>query len=356
MKVTVTGGAGFIGSHLATLLVDQGHDVTVLDNLDPRVHGGDPQVSSRATLIRADVRDPKAVAEGVVDTEVVFHEAAMVGLGRGADDAVDYADVNVVGTAVLLQGMRKHAPGARLVLGSTMALYGEGAYRCGPCGAPREGVRVAADLAAGRWEPRCATCDADLVPVAIDEGHPPRPGTTYAATKLGQEALTFAAGRGSGIPVVALRYHNVYGARMPRDTPYAGVASLFKSRLLRGEPPIVHEDGRQLRDFVHVEDVARANLLAAVAPEGAVAGEAFNVASGSPKPVLEFARTLAEAIDPSLLPKLSGTWRAGDARHVFASTAKAERVLGFRARVRFEDGLRRFATDPAREAPRTVPT
>lgn len=357
MRALVTGGCGFIGSHVVELLLARGDDVVILDSLDARVHAAPPTVPQGARLVVGDVRDARAVEDAVGrGVDAVFHEAAMVGVGRGAADARAFIDVNVGGTIALIETLaRAAAPPERIILASTMALYGEGAYACDACGTlPGSARRDPADLARGMWEPRCRACDGELRAVAASETHPPRPETAYAISKLAQEQMATSVGRDLGIPVVALRYHNVYGARMPRDTPYAGVASVFKSRALAGAPPLVHEDGAQLRDFVRVEDVARANLLALDAPLARVAHEAFNVGTGRPRPILDLARGLCDALAPGIAPRVTGAYRAGDARHVFASIDKARAALRYEPSIPFEEGIEAFARESVRDAPREV--
>ncbi|HSK36171.1 MAG TPA: NAD-dependent epimerase/dehydratase family protein, partial [Actinomycetota bacterium] len=245
-----------------------------------------------------------------------------------------------LGTAALLAAVARHRRVGRLLLASSMVVYGEGAYRCGEHGPVRPGPRSAARLQTGRFEPPCPRCGADLEPVAVTEDASPDPRSVYAATKLHQEHLATACALAGGPPVTALRYHNAYGPRMPRDTPYAGVAAIFRSALAAGRPPRVFEDGGQQRDFIHVTDVARANLLALTTPEP-VHG-AFNVASGQPHTVGELGAALAAGMGGPA-PKVVGGWRAGDVRHVFASPALAADRLGFRARVGFAEGMTEFA-------------
>ena len=279
--------------------------------------------------------------------DAVSHQAAMVGLGRDLADVVDYARDNDLGTAVLLAALARHRrAGRRLVLASSMVVYGEGDYRCAEHGPVRPGPRPAARLDAGRFEPPCPRCGADLTPVAVTEDAPADPRSVYAATKLHQEQLAAACSLAGGPAVTALRYHNVYGPRMPRDTPYAGVAAIFRSALAAGRPPQVLEDGGQVRDFIHVADVARANLLALTAPEP-VHGT-FNVASGQPHTVGEMAAALAAAMDGPT-PAVVGAWRPDDVRYVFASPALAAECLGFRARVDFAHGMAEFAEAELRQ-------
>ena len=350
MRVLVTGGAGFVGSHVADLLVEAGHEVVSIDRLHPRAHAGRPAyLRDDVEHVDADLADPGAaqILDHALDgVDAVCHQAAMVGLGRELGDVVDYVRDNDLGTAAMLAAVARQRRVGRLVLASSMVVYGEGAYRCGEHGPVRPGPRSAARLTAGRFEPPCPRCGADLEPVAVTEDAPPDPRSVYAATKLHQEHLAAACALAGGPPVTALRYHNVYGPRMPRDTPYAGVAAIFRSALAAGQPPQVFEDGGQRRDFVHVTDVARANLLALTAPEP-VRG-AFNVASGQPHTVGELAATLAAALGGPA-PQVVGGWRAGDVRHVIASPALAAARLGFRARVGFAEGMAEFADAELRE-------
>jgi dTDP-L-rhamnose 4-epimerase len=346
MDVLVTGGAGFIGSHLVDLLAERGHGVRVLDRLHPKAHGGPPDyLRDDVEYLWADLDGPEL--DGAVDgVQAVCHQAAMVGLGRDLGDVVDYVRDNALGTARLLAALHRR-PGRvdRLLLASSMVVYGEGNYTCRAHGQVRPAPRGTARLAVGRWEPPCPACgrDLELQPVAEDAATDPR--SVYAATKLHQEHLAFVAMAAGGPAVTALRYHNVYGPRMPRDTPYAGVAAIFRSALAAGRAPQVLEDGRQRRDFIHVRDVARANLLALEAPTP-VAG-VFNVASGQPHTVGELATALAAAMHGPP-PQVVGGWRSGDVRHIVASPARAAERLGFRAEVGFAEGMAEFAAAPLR--------
>ena len=343
--VLVTGGLGFIGSHVARALVEEGRDVRILDSELALAHSSRPVHPVGAEVIVGDVRDAATVRRALSGVGAVSHQAAMVGLGVDFADAPAYVGHNDLGTAVLLAELAATRFRGHLVLASSMVVYGEGGYRCPVHGQLSAPPRALADLAAGRFEPRCGVCDAVLAPVAVTEDAPMDPRSVYAATKLQQEHLAMVFGRESGVPVVRLRYHNVYGPGMPRDTPYAGVASIFRSALERNEVPLVFEDGRQLRDFVHVSDVADANLKALRddAPPGA-----FNVASGEPRSVADMASALASALDPRLRPVVTGDFRAGDVRHVFASPVRASEVLGFTAKVGFDEGMASFARAPLR--------
>ena len=343
MRVLVTGGAGFIGGHVVDALLAEGHEVRVLDALLPEVHpGGWPaHLDPRAERVHGDVRDlPASVLDGV---GAVCHQAAVVGLGLDLQDLPLYVGVNELGTAVLLAAAARAGIG-RVVLASSMVVYGEGRYTCAEHGLVRPPPRAAADLEGGRWEPPCPVCGRDLAWGLVPEEAPVDPRSVYAATKTAQEHLSAAWARQTGGTCVALRYHNVYGPHMPKDTPYAGVASLFRSAVARGEAPRVYEDGGQQRDFVHVRDVACANVLAlAGGVEGALTP--YNVASGTPHTIGEGAAAIA-AGGPA--PVVTGQFRLGDVRHVVASPERAAEELGFRAEVGLDEGMREFATAPLR--------
>ena len=350
MRILVTGGAGFIGSHVVDRLRDDGHEIRVLDLLLGSAHNRVPDyLNPSAEFIHGDVGDPATVRDALVGVDAVSHQAAMVGLGLDLSDAPDYVRHNDLGTAVLLRELAARRFAGRLTLASSMVVYGEGRYACPTHGDVTPGPRRIEDLDAGRFEPGCPRCGAALAPAAIDEHGRLDPRNVYAATKLHQEHLCFAFARETGASVVALRYHNVYGPRMPRDTPYAGVASIFASSLAAGQAPRVFEDGGQLRDFVHVRDVARANVIALSASD-ATAG-AYNVASGTPRSVLEMATALAAAYgDDAPAPIVTGQYRLGDVRHVFASPARAHDTLGFDAHEHFATGMAQFARSPLRAA------
>ena len=336
MKILVTGAAGFIGSHIVDEALARGHEVVALDVVDMADNrdGLDVRVGG--------VLDREVVRRAVNGVDAVCHQAAKVGLGVDFGDVEDYVAVNDLGTACLLSALHQRSFRGRLVLASSMVVYGEGRYECRTHGPMRAPMRRATDLNAGCFEPRCPSCDSALEPSSVTEDAPVDPRNVYAATKLHQEHLCAAYARESGASFVALRYHNVYGPRMPRDTPYAGVASIFLSALRNGEAPRVFEDGGQMRDFIHVTDVARANLAALTV--GSPRYDAYNVATGSPKTVLDLAAGLAAASGTDLAPVVTGQWRLGDVRHVFASPFRASQDLGFSARVSLSDGLGDFAS------------
>jgi dTDP-L-rhamnose 4-epimerase len=349
MRVLVTGGAGFIGSHVVEQLAADGHDVLVVDCLHPAAHARRPtDLDRRAEYAWLDVKDRGALAPLVAGVDAVCHQAAMVGLGVDFADVTDYVAENDLGTASLLRALHDAAFAGRFVLASSMVVYGEGLARCPTHGSVRPGPRRAAALDRGEFEPACPLCGRALSPEPISEAASTDPRNVYAATKLHQEHLCEAFGREHpGVTVVALRYHNVYGPRMPRNTPYAGVAGVFRSALERGETPRVFEDGGQRRDFVHVRDVARANVLALTAPlEGSAA---INIASGCPHTVLDLAASLARSFGPDAPePVVTGAWRAGDVRHVCATPELAEQLLGFRAEIGFSDGMAELASSELR--------
>jgi dTDP-L-rhamnose 4-epimerase len=344
VRVLVTGAAGFVGSHVCVALSTFGHEVVPLDCLHPAAHGPEPMPNSG--LVVADVRDRDAVESAVRGVDAVVHQAAMVGMGVDLDDLPEYVSCNDLGTAVVLAAMARARVG-RLVLASSMVVYGEGAYTCSSHGSVRPAVRLSEDLEAGRFEPRCPTCRQTLAPALISESASLEPRSVYAATKLAQEHLASAWAGASGAAAIALRYHNVYGPGMPRDTPYSGVAAIFRSSLERGEPPRVFEDGGQRRDFVHVTDVARANVAALAATEGWTGLRSYNIASGEPHTVGEMAAALAAA-SGGPQPVVTGQFRAGDVRHITASAARARRDLDFAAAMSFDGGMAEFATAPLR--------
>ena len=337
MRVLVTGGAGFIGSHVVQALVDDRAEVVVLDVRRPACAFGG------IDFVLGDIRDASAVESALTGVDVVMHLAGRVGLGVDIQDMPDYASVNVDGTATLLAAMARGSV-SRLVLASSMVVYGEGAYTCPRHGRVKSTPRRAADLDAGRFDPACPLCDAELSWVPVGEDSPLEPRSTYAATKTAQEHLALAWAQATAAHAVALRFHNVYGPGMPLDTPYAGVAAIFRSSLQRGQPPQVFEDGRQTRDFVHVRDVAAAGLSSrrlGLTPPGQL--EPFNVASGTPHTLADMARALADAFGgPD--PVVTGRWRAGDVRHVVASADRAKAALGFQASVTFADGMKELGS------------
>lgn len=340
MRVLLTGGGGFIGSHLAQKLVSDGHDVTVIDRHPSHLTAG-------ARCIQRDIGDPDAAADAAEDVDAVCHLAARVGLGLDFSDAPAYTTDNDLGTATLLAALAARGFQGRLVLSSSMVVYGEGRYLCPDHGAVRPPPRRRELLERGCFEPLCPHCQSPLGWDQVDEDAPLEPRSVYAATKVAQEHLSAVWAAETGASAVALRYHNVYGRRLPLDTPYAGVAALFRSRLRRGQPPLVFEDGAQMRDFVHVDDVVAANLAALGYSQQQGAFEAFNVASGHPVSILEVAQALSNAFgDGDPAPEVTGRFRAGDVRHIVASSRRAARRLGFQATVALAEGMSDLAAEP----------
>ena len=348
MTLLVTGGSGFIGGAIVDAALARGETVRVLDSLRADVHGADQDADARVEFVRGDVRDAETVRAALDGVDVVCHQAAKVGLGVDFADAPDYVSSNDYGTAVLLAAMAD-AGIRRLVIASSMVVYGEGAYR-GPSGISRPAARRVEDLDAGRFDPRDENGDV-LSPELIAEDAPLDPRNVYALTKLAQENLASSWARSTGGVAAALRYHNVYGPRMPQNTPYAGVASLFRSAIERGEEPKVFEDGAQRRDFVHVRDVASANLAAidwtAEQPDGTF--RPFNVGSGVVHTIGDLAAQLSEH-SGGQAPVVTGEYRLGDVRHITASSDRLMSELGWRPSIGFEDGMREFATAPLRAA------
>lgn len=347
MRVLVTGGAGFIGSHLVDRLVEAGHETTVLDVLDPQVHGPgarEPKLIDRhvrdgaVRFLMGDVTDRAAVTRALDGAEVVVHLAAAVGVGQSMYEPHYYVHTNCTGTGLLLDVLA-HARGSacRLIVASSMSLYGEGAYRCPRCGGGEGRERSDAQLSCGQFDVLCSSCGGILEPLPTPETKVPAIASVYAATKKHQEDLFVAFGRAYGIPTFALRFFNTFGSRQALGNPYTGVAAIFLTRLLNERSPLVFEDGRQSRDLVDVRDVARA-LLLAVEYEGAGV-HVLNVGTGRPLSILDVARALAAELGKSIAPQLLNTYRAGDIRHCYADPTRARAVLGFEARHRFEDGL-----------------
>jgi dTDP-L-rhamnose 4-epimerase len=344
MRVLVTGGAGFIGSHLVDRLLAAGHDVRILDSLDPQVHDGVPgYLSTDAELVVGDVRDRAVVDRCLDGADALVHLAAAVGVGQSMYEIERYTSVNALGAAVVLEasiGVRDRL--TKAVVASSMSIYGEGLYRC-----PADGRELAPparpeeQLARREWELRCPDCGEPLEPLPTPETKPLQPTSIYAIGKRDHEEMFLAWGRAYGVPATALRFFNVYGPRQALSNPYTGVAAIFASRLLNGKPPVIFEDGAQSRDFIHVSDIA-AGIEAALDPARAD-GAAVNLGTGRSISVLDVSNVLAEGLGVDLQPEILGDYRAGDIRHCFASIELARGALGFEPRIAFEAGMAELA-------------
>lgn len=337
-NILITGGAGFIGSHLANELLNHGSRVRVLDNLCSQVHGPDRQrphyLNSDVELHVGDVRDPVAVRKALQDIDAVYHFVAAVGVGQSMYQIAEYTSINNHGTAILLEALLKR-PIERLVVASSMSIYGEGLY-VDSRGKIGTGSRSPHQIKAQDWELRSPDGDP-LTPVATPETKQPSLNSVYALSKYDQEQLCLMIGNAYNIPTVALRFFNIFGPFQALSNPYTGVLAIFASRLLNGRAPLINEDGNQKRDFVNVYDVARACRLALEVREAA--GEVFNIASGRVYTIRELAVRMAESLGLDLRPEITGKYRAGDIRHCFADISKARTVLGYEPRITLEEGL-----------------
>ncbi|HBG07767.1 MAG: nucleoside-diphosphate-sugar epimerase [Geobacteraceae bacterium GWC2_58_44] len=344
-SVLITGGAGFIGSHLADELLRHGYRVRVLDSLLPQVHGAgatrarylDPEVE----LVKGDVRDEDTVQKALEGTEAVFHLAAMVGVGQSMYEIEQYTSVNNCGCAVLLEAMARAAGERKLIVASSMSIYGEGRYRDAQGNLYDEVQRPVEHLKCGRWEPSNEKSER-LIPVATPEGKVPSLASVYALSKYDQERMAIIIGNCYRIPVVALRFFNVYGTRQALSNPYTGVLAIFASRLLNRNSPRIFEDGLQLRDFVSVHDVVTACRLALEVDQQKA--QVFNIGSGAKLSVLEVLQRFTALLNcGSIEPEITGQYRAGDIRHCFADITSARTHLGYQPRVRFDEGLAELA-------------
>jgi dTDP-L-rhamnose 4-epimerase len=341
-RILVTGGAGFIGSHLVDALVAQGHTVRVLDALVPQVHGDGLQVPKYlpkgVEFVKGDVQDRDAWVRALQGIDVVFHQAAEVGVGQSMYEIVRYVSANTLGTAVMLELLATgDYPLEKLVVASSMSIYGEGAYACPSCGPVSPRLRPIEQLLERDWEMRCPHCGLVAKPVPTTEEKPLHPTSIYAISKRDQEEMCLTVGRAYGIPTIALRYFNAYGPRQALSNPYTGVAAIFSSRLLNGHAPLIFEDGAQSRDFVHVQDIVRANLLAMECTQADY--EVFNIGTGRQLTIADVARALAKGMGVDIEPQIVAKFREGDIRHCYADISKAGRLLGYEPTVAFEDGI-----------------
>ena len=344
-QILITGGAGFVGSHLADGLLRAGHKVRILDDLLPQVHQDGPPdyLSPELELIIGDVRDPNLVRDVLGDVDVVFHFAATVGVGQSMYEISRYMSVNTQGTAELLQAMldTKLRP-EKLIVASSMSIYGEGQYACSACGAAAfPPVRPVSQLKAAQWELLCTQCSGVLAPQPTNETKPSEINSIYALSKRDQEELCLIYGRTYELPVTALRFFNIYGTRQALSNPYTGVAAIFAARLINDQAPLVFEDGEQMRDFVSVHDIVRANMLAMERPESD--GEVINIGCGQPIKIRRVAEILAAALGKEIAPVITQKYRSGDIRHCYADLTKARRLLGYEPQVTHEEGFRELA-------------
>jgi dTDP-L-rhamnose 4-epimerase len=342
--ILVTGGAGFIGSHLADELLRRGHRVRALDNLDPQVHGADAKrpsyLNGDVELVVGDVRDRDAVRRALIGIDAVYHFAAAVGVGQSMYEIARYTDVNNMGTAVLLEALAKK-PVRRLIVASSMSVYGEGYYRAPGGRVVGDAARTLSQLKAGRWELTSENGEP-LAPMPTDETKTPSLASVYALSKFDQERLCLTVGRAYGMQAVGLRFFNVYGPRQALSNPYTGVLAIFASRLLNNRAPLINEDGEQTRDFVSVHDVARASALALEAPNAP--DRVFNIGSGAAHSVNQVAERIATALDKHRIRgEVTGKYRVGDIRHCFPDITLARRVLGYAPEVSLEKGLQELA-------------
>jgi dTDP-L-rhamnose 4-epimerase len=329
--VLITGGAGFIGSHLTDRLLEQGYRVRILDMLAPQVHGNSVReptyVSPEAEFMRGDIRDPDAVEKAVKGVNAVFHFAATVGVGQSMYQIRHYSDVNAIGTAVLLEALASN-PVERLVVASSMSIYGEGLYKTSNGETVDNATRSLSQLKSRQWD-LCGDDEEKLLPIATPETKVPSLPSVYALSKYYQERLCMNVALAYGMSCIGLRFFNVFGTRQSLSNPYTGVIAIFASRLLNDRPPLIHEDGLQRRDFVYIKDLVRACELALSVPEAD--GHVFNVGSGRGSTILEIAEKLAKALGKSKIePQITGKYRVGDIRNCFADISKAREILGYK--------------------------
>lgn len=340
-KILVTGGVGFIGSHLVDALIEKGHEVRILDSIVSQVHGDTiPEHLNRdAEFIKGDVCDAEIVRKALDDIDVVYHEAAEVGVGQSMYEIVRYVKANDLGTAVLLEEMIKRPEQfKKLVVASSMSIYGEGAYFCEKCDKtvyPQ--LRSGEQFKAHDWEVKCEICAAQVTPAGTTEEKPLFPTSVYAVTKQDQEQYCLSVGRAYKIPSVALRYFNVYGTRQALSNPYTGVCAIFSARLMNDQKPMIFEDGGQTRDFVHVSDIVQANLLALETDKADY--QALNIGTGRPISVKEISQMLAKGLGKNIEPEIVGKYREGDIRHCVADISKAQNLLNYQPQVKLEEGL-----------------
>ena len=346
MKILVTGGAGFIGSHLVDALIKKGHSVRILDNLEPQVHGilrrRPSYLNKEAEFIKGDIRNHDIFKKAVKNIEIIFHQAARVGVGQSMYEIKRYIETNTLGTTNLLDILINERHKVRkLIVASSMSIYGEGRYRCKHCGIVYPQLRTTKQIKMKSWEMICGRCSQKLKPIATNEDKPLFPTSIYAITKRDQEEMCLVIGAAYKIPTVALRYFNVYGPRQALSNPYTGVLAIFSSRILNNGPPLIFEDGLQSRDFIHVKDIVQANLLAMERREADY--EVFNVGTGIPRTIMDIAKLLIKKMNPQLRIRLMNRFRAGDIRHCYADITKIQKKLRFLPKIKFEESIIKLA-------------
>lgn len=342
MRILVTGGAGFIGSFLVDKLVSFGHKVTIYDNLEPQVHHGKipKYLNKEAKFIRGDICDADKLGTALKSVDIVFHEAAMVGVGQSMYKVIKYTRVNELGTATLLDLIvNKHRDHIKkIIVAASMSEYGEGLYSCKKCGLVKPGLREENDLEKKQWEMKCSNCRNPLLPIPTDENAQLNCNSVYAINKRVQENMVLTIGKAFSIPAVALRYFNAYGPRQSLSNPYTGVAAIFISRIKADKPPVIFEDGLQSRDFVSVADIVSANI--AVMESDKTDYQVFNVGSGKNITILEMAKLITKLYGKKINPQITNTYRKGDIRHCFADISKIKRLLNWESKVKFADGMK----------------
>ncbi|MCX5696484.1 MAG: GDP-mannose 4,6-dehydratase [Candidatus Omnitrophica bacterium] len=353
--ILVTGGCGFIGSHLVDRLILDGHDVRVYDILEPQVHGKKKPkyLNKNAEYIYGDIRNTRKLKKALAGIEVVYHDASQVGVGQSMYEIGKYVSHNSYGTAVLLElliSCRNRVK--KLVVASSMSLYGEGGYKCPSCGIVYPRLRNEAQLLSKKWEMQCPDCQKDLLPIPTSEDKPLFPTSIYATTKRCQEEMCLEVGIAYKIPTVALRYFNVYGPRQSLNNPYTGVGAIFLSRIKNNNPPLIFEDGRQTRDFIYVSDIVEANILAMEKKEANYS--VFNVGTGEPHSIFDIAQTIINITRRDLKPRILNKFRAGDIRHCYADITKIQNKLNFKPAVSFEEGMKRLIAWSSHEAARDL--
>ena len=339
MKVLVTGGCGFIGSHLVDELTSRGHEVRVIDNLEYQVHEGrvPSYLNPNVQYIFGNIKEKEEIREALAGIEVIFHQAAAVGVGQSMYEIERYVNTNIMGTAKLLDILVNGSHDVRkLVVASSMSIYGEGCYQCNECGVIYPKLRTQNQLKSRAWEIKCPHCKKTALPMPTSEEKQLHPTSVYAITKQDQEEMCLTVGKSHGLPTVALRYFNIYGSRQSLNNPYTGIAAIFSSRIKNNNSPTIFEDGLQSRDFIHVRDIIQANLLVMDSAEADY--QVFNVGTGKPSTILGIAEMLIKSYGKSLKPTVVNKYRSGDIRHCYADISKIKRI-GFKPKITIEQGM-----------------